>query len=128
MDKTKQLWYNPKLYGLLGLILVAVPMLFFFFAGLPYMGGGEIQYANGSKTVVTGTVWEGAYNPSMFLFIFLAVIATLGCYRSILMAWVGSILLLILSILAGFTVGLFALPGTMLLLVGAVLKTIKKST
>lgn len=119
---------NPKLFGLLGLILVAIPTLFFFFAGLPYTGGGEIQYANGSKTVVTGTVWEGAFNPSMFLFIFLAVIATLGSYRSILMAWVGSILLLILSILAGFTVGLFALPGTIFLLVGAILKTLEQKS
>ena len=128
MDKTKQLWYNPKLYGLLGLILVAVPMLFFFFAGLPYMGGGEIQYANGSKTVVTGTVWEGAFNPIFLFFVFCAAIAALGCYRSVFMAWIGTLLVLILSILGLFTIGLFAFPGTILLLVGAVLKTIKKST
>jgi hypothetical protein len=41
------------------------------------------------------------------------------------MAWGGSILLLILSIVAGFTVGLFALPGAILLLVGAMLKTLE---
>ncbi len=116
---------NPKLYGLLGLTLVSIPMLFFFFAGLPYTGGGEIQYASGSKTVFTGTVWEGAFNPVMFIFIFLAVIATLGCYHSKLMAWLGSILLLILSIITGFTVGMFALPGTIVLLIGAILKTLE---
>ncbi len=127
MEITKQPWYNPKLYGLLGLILVAVPMLFFFFAGLPYTGSGEIQYANGSKTVVSGTVWEGAFNPIFLFFVFCAAIAALGCYRSVFMAWIGSLLLLTLSILALFSVGLFAFPGTIVVLVGAVLKTIKKS-
>jgi hypothetical protein len=128
LDKTKQLWYNPKLYGLLGLILIAVPMLFFFFAGLPYTGGGETQYANGNKIVFTGTVWEGAFNPIFPVFVFWAAIAALGCYRSILMAWIGTLLVLTLSILALFTVGLFAFPGTILLLIGSVLKTFKKST
>ncbi len=128
MDKTEQLWYNPKLYGLLGLILVAVPMLFFFFAGLPYMGGGEIQYANGSKTVVTGTVWEGAFNPIFLFYVFCAAIAALGCYRSVFMAWIGTLLVLVLSILELLTIGPFAFPGTILLLAGAVLKTFKKST
>ena len=128
MDKTKQLRYNPKLFGLLGLILIAVPMLFFFFAGLPNAEVKETQYANGSKTIVTGTVWEGAFNPVFLFFVFCASIAALGCYRSVLMAWIGSLLVLTLSILAFFTVGLFAFPGTILLLLGAVLKTFKKRT
>jgi hypothetical protein len=42
------------------------------------------------------------------------------------MAWVGSILLLILSIVAGFTIGLFALPGAIVLLIGAILKSFEK--
>ncbi len=128
MDMTKQLWYNPKLYGLLGLILVAVPMLFFFFAGMPYTGVKETQYANGSKTIVTETSWMGAFNPIFLFFVFCAAIAALGCYRSVFMAWIGSLLILTLSILALFSVGLFAFPGTIILLIGAVLKTFKKST
>jgi len=119
---------NPKLYGLIGLVLVAMPMLFFFFAGLPYTGGGKTRFANGTTISYSGTVWEGAFNPSMLIFIFLAVVAMFGCYHNKRLAWIGSVLLLILSLVAGFTVGLFAVPGTIFLLVGAFLKSYNSKT
>ncbi len=114
---------NPKIYGMLGLILVAVPMLFFFVAGLPYSESGETLYANGTTTYYSGIVWKGAFNPSLLIFVFLAGTAAFGCYRNKLVAWVGSVLLLILCIIAGFSVGLFGLPGTIILFVGALLKS-----
>ncbi|VVB89302.1 Uncharacterised protein [uncultured archaeon] len=125
MSRITEFLRNPVTYGILGLMLVAVPMLFFFFAGLPYTGGGETQYANGSKTVFTGTVWMGAFNPVFLIFIFGAAVAAWGCYRNTLMACTGSLFVLALSILAMFSIGILLLPGAIFLLTGAVFRTIK---
>ncbi len=125
---TVQLWRNPKVYGLLGFILVAAPSLFFFFMGMPGTSVTETEYAGGNKTVVTETVWMGAFNPFLLSFVIGAVVAAWGCYRSKLMAWVGSLFVLAYSILAMFSIGLLTLPGAVLLVIGAAFKTIKKST
>ncbi len=116
---------NPKLYGLLGFILVAAPSLFFFFMGIPGTRVTETEYANGSKTSVTETVRMGAFNPFLLSFVIGAAVAALGCYRSTLMAWVGSLFVLAYSILGIFSIGLLTLPGAVLLVTGAVLKTLK---
>ncbi len=66
---TTPLWRNPKLYGLLGFILVAAPSLFFFFAGMPGTQVTETEYAGGNRTIVTETVWIGAFNPFLLVFV-----------------------------------------------------------
>ncbi len=125
---TAPLWRNPKLYGLLGFVLVAAPSLFFFFMGMPGTSVTEMEYAGGNKTVVTETVWMGAFNPFLLSFVIGATVAAWGCYRSKLMAWVGSLFVLALSILAMFSIGILTLPGAVLLLIGAAFKTVNKST
>ena len=119
------LWRNPKLYGLLGFILVAAPSLFFFFIGIPGTSVKETEYASGDRTVVTETVWIGAFNPFLLIFVIGAAVAAWGCYRNKLMAWVGSLFVLAYSIIAMFSIGLPILPGSVLLIVGASLKIYK---
>lgn len=121
---TAPLWRNPKLYGLLGFILVAAPSLFFFFMGMPGTQVTETEYASGNRTVVTETVWLGAFNPFLLLFVIGAAVAAWGCYRSKLMAWVGSLFILVYSVLAMFSIGLLTLPGALLLITGAAFKTV----
>ena len=116
---TEPLWRNPKLYALLGFVLVAVPSLFFFFMGMPGTSVTETEYANGSRTVVTETVWKGAFNPFLLSFVIGAAVSVWGCYRSKLVAWVGSLFVLAYSILAMFSIGLLTLPGAVLLVTGA---------
>ncbi|MBU4492402.1 MAG: hypothetical protein KKD69_08075 [Euryarchaeota archaeon] len=125
---TTPLWRNPKVYGLLGFILVAILSLFFFFAGISGTQVTETEFAGGNKTVVTETVWVGAFNPFLLLFVIGAAVAAWGCHRSTHMAWVGSIFVLALSILAMFSIGILTLPGAVLLLIGAAFKTYNKST
>ncbi len=120
-----QLWRNPKLYGLLGFVLVAAPSLFFFFNGMPGTSVTETEYANGSRTVVTETVWMGAFNSFLLSFVIGAAVAAFGCYRSTLMAWVGSLFVLAYSILGIASIGLLTLPGAVLLVLGAAIKTFK---
>ncbi len=120
-------WRDPKLYGLLGLILVASPTLFFFFGGFPGTRVSETEYANGSRTIVTETVSEGAFNPMLLIFVIGAAAAGFGCYRSTLMAWTGSLFVLAFSILAMFSIGLLILPGAILLLIGAAFKAANKT-
>ncbi len=122
----KGFWRNPKLYGLLGFIRVAAPSLFFFFAGIPGTQVSETEYAGGNRTTVTETVWIDAFNPFPLVFVIGACIAAWGCYRSTLMAWVGSLFVLAFSILAMFSIGLLTLPGAVLLLIGAGFKTVNK--
>ena len=124
---TTPLWRNPELYGLLGFILVAAPSLFFFFAGMPGTQVTETEYAGGNRTVVTETVWIGAFNPFLLVFVIGAGIAAWGCYRSTPMAWAGSLFVLAFSILAMFSIGLLTLPGSVLLLIGAGFKTASKN-
>jgi hypothetical protein len=124
---TSPFWRNPKLYGLLGFILVAAPSLFFFFMGMPGTSVTETEYADGNRTVATETVWLGAFNPFLLNFVIGAAVAAWGCYRSKLMAWAGSLFVLAFSILAMFSIGLLLLPGAMLFLIGAVFKTFNKS-
>ncbi len=118
------LWRNPKLYGLLGLILVAAPTLLFFIAGMPYSRVTPTEVGSREYSV-TETVWQGAFNPVSLYFVIGAAVAAWGCYRNTLIAWVGSLFVLILSILLLFSIGLLTLPGALLLVAGAVLKTIK---
>jgi hypothetical protein len=113
------LLHNPKVYGLLGYILVAVPSLLFFFERRP-----EIHYY--PSTHVTESIWGRAFQPFYLYLIFGATVAALGCYRSALMAWLGSIFVLALSILIIFSAGLFPFVGAIVLLAGAVLTTFKK--
>lgn len=125
---TAPLWRNPKLYGLLGFVFVAAPSLFFFFMGMPGTSVTETEYAGGNKTVVTETVWVGAFNPFLLSFVIGAAVAARGCYRSKLMAWAGSLFVLAFSILAIFSIGLLTLLGAVLLVIGAAFKTNIKST
>ncbi len=124
---TIPLWRNPKLYGLLGLILVAAPSLFFFFAGIPGTQVTETEIPGGNRTTVTETVWIDAYNPFPLIFVIGAAVALFGCHRSTLMAWTGSLFVLAFSILAMFSIGLLILPGAVLLLIGAGFKSANKS-
>ncbi len=120
-------WLNPKIYGLLGFILVAAPTLLFFFAGMPYTGASSTEIGSREYSV-TETVWEGAFNPVFLYFVIGAAVAAWGCNRNTTLAWVGSIFVLFLSILALFSIGLFTLPGAVLLVTGAALKTFNKGT
>jgi len=122
------LWCNPKFYGLLGLVLVSVPPLFFFFMGVPGTSVMETEYAGGNRTVVTETVWIDAFNPYLLIFVIGATIAAWGCYRNKLMAWIGSLFVLAFSIISMFSIGLLTLPGAVLLIVGAAVKTFIKNT
>lgn len=125
---TTPLWHNPKAYGfLLGFILVAGPTLFFFFAGTPGTQVTETEIAGGNRTIVTETVWIGAFNPFLLVFVIGAAVAAWGCYRSTLMAWAGSLFVLAFSILAMFSIGLLIFPGAVLLLAGAAFKTVNKN-
>lgn len=125
---TVPFWRNPKVYGLIGFILVASPALLFFLTGIPGTSVTETEYAGGNKNVITETVWMGAFNPFLLSFVIGAAVAAWGCYRSKLLALVGSLFILAYSILAIFSIGLLTLPGAVLLIVGAALKTFSKST
>jgi len=121
---------NPVIYGILGFILVVSPSLFFFFAGFPGTSISDtwIQTENGiNKTTVTETVWTGAFNPYLLIFVIGATVAAWGCYRNSTMAWIGSLFLLAYSILAMFSIGMLLLPGAIFLLMGAVFKSRKAS-
>lgn len=120
-------WRNPVFYGLVGFILVVAPCLYYFFLGIPETSIGEIVYANGTKVVVVETVRTGAFNPFLLIFVIGATVAVLGCYRNTFMAWIGSIFVLVYSILAGFSIGLVLLPGALLLIIGTALRTINKN-
>ena len=94
-----------------------------------------MPYTEASSTVidsreysVTETVWEGAFNPVFLYFVTGAAVAAWGCNRNKTLAWVGSLFVLVLSILAMFSIGLFTLPGAVLLVTGAALKTFNRST
>ena len=86
---TFPLWRNPKLYGLLGFVLVSAPSLFFFFMGVPGTSFMEKEYVGGNRTVVTETVWIDVYNPFLLIFVFGSAVAAWGCYRNKHMAWIG---------------------------------------
>lgn len=117
----QSIWRNPKFYGLLGFISVVGPSLLFFFAGRPY----KFYYP---ATGATGIIWQGALQPFFLYFVIGAAIAAWGCYRNTLLAWLGSISVLALSILIFTGLGLIIVPGAVLLLVGAALKTFSKGT
>jgi len=90
-------WRDPEFYGLLGFILVASTSLLYFSTGMPV---------------------------TFFLyFIIGAAVAMWGCYRNVLLAWLGGIFVLVLSILLIFSVGLLNFIGSIFLLAGAALKT-----
>jgi hypothetical protein len=124
---TVPFWRNPKLYGILGFILVSAPPLFFFFMGVPGTIITETEYAGGNRTVVTETIRSGTYNPFLLIFVFGAAVAAWGCYRGKHMAWVGSLFVLAYSILAMFSIGMLILPGAVVLLIGAAVKTYSMS-
>jgi len=128
MRKITSFLQNPVIYGILGFILVASPSLYFFFAGFPGTSVSQTwnQTESGmNKTIVTETVWIGAFNPYLLIFVIGAAVAAWGCYRSIPMALIGSLFVLAYSILAMFSIGMLLLPGAIILLTGAVFKTRK---
>ena len=128
MRKITSFLQNPVIYGILGFILVASPSLYFFFAGFPGTSVSQTwnQTESGmNKTIVTETVWIGAFNPYLLIFVIGAAVAAWGCYRSTPMAWIGSLFVLAYSILAMFSIGMLLLPGAIILLTGAVFKTRK---
>lgn len=128
MSRITSFLQNPVIYGILGFILVAAPSLFFFFAGFPGTSVSETwnRTEDGiNKTTVTETVWTGAFNPHLLIFVIGAAIAAWGCYRSTPMAWIGSLFVLAYSILALFSIGILLLPGAIILLTGAVFKSRK---
>lgn len=119
---------NPVIYGILGFILVSAPSLYFFFVGFPGTSVSETWNQTGTginKTIVTETVWTGAFNPYLLIFVIGAAVAAWGCYRSTSMAWIGSLFVLAYSILAMFSIGILLLPGAIFLLTGAVFKSRK---
>lgn len=120
-------WRNPKIYGLLGFILVAAPALLFFIAGMPYSRVTPTEIGSREYSV-TETVWEGAFNPVFLYFVIGAALAAWGCNRNTILAWVGSLFVLILSMLLLFSIGLITLPGALVLVIGAALKTFNRST
>jgi|GEM_PF-6925207 len=87
----KSLIRNPVFFGSLGLILVALPCLYYFFMGVSGTMVSETEYANGTRSTVVETVRQGAFNPFLLIFIIGAGVAAYGCYRSTRMAWIGSI-------------------------------------
>ncbi len=117
----QSIWRDPKFFGLIGFISVVSPSLLFFFIGKPY----KFYYP---ATGATGIIWEGAFQPFFLYFVIGAAIAAWGCYRNKLLAWLGSIFVLVLSILTFPGLGLIIVPGAVLLLVGAALKTFGKGT
>jgi hypothetical protein len=117
---------NPVFYGSLGLILVALPCLYYFFMGVSGTMVTETEYANGNRSKFVETVRQGAFNPFLLIFIIGAGVAAYGCSRNTQMAWIGSIFVLVYSILAVFSIGLLLLPGALLLIIGSALKTMKK--
>ena len=87
----------------------------------------ETESADGNRTVVVETVRQGTFNPFLLIFVIGATVAALGCYRNTFMAWVGSIFVLVYSMLAVFSIGLLILPGALLLIIGIALRTINKN-
>ena len=125
--KIAPFWHNPVFFGMLGFIAIAIPCLFYFFMGVSGTMVSETEYANGTRSTVVETVREGAFNPFLLIFIIGAGVAAYGCYRSTQMAWIGSIFVLVYSILAVFSIGLLLLPGALLLILGTTLRTINKN-
>ena len=70
---------------------------------------------------------QGAYLPFYLYLILGASVAALGCYRSALMAWLGSILVLALSISLIFSAGFLPFIGAIVFLAGAALRTFNKT-
>ena len=126
-NRATSLWRNPKVYGLLGFILVASPTLLFFFAGMPYSRVTPTEIGS-YEISLTETVWEGAFNPFFLYFVIGATVAAWGCYRNTLLAWVGSLFVLTLSIITLPCIGILTFPGAVLLLASAALKTFNKSS
>lgn len=92
-------WRDPEFYGSLGFILVAGTSILYFFTSM-------------SMT-------------SLLYLVLGAALAAWGCYRNILLAWLGSILVLALSISLIFNAGLLPFLGAIVLLAGAIFKTFK---
>ena len=113
---------NPRIYGLMGFILVAVPTLLFFFVGMPGEKISSTQIDSDEIISVRETVWEGAFNPIFLIFAFGAALGAWGCYRNTLLAWTGSLFVLVLSIITLPSIGLLTLPGAVILTAGAIVK------
>lgn len=135
MQKIITFLQNPVIYGIIGFILVAGPSLYFFFAGFSIQGVSETatqtvdesgrQIGDINRTIVTETVRTGAFNPFLIICAIGAAVAAWGCYRSTAMAWIGSLFLFALTILAMFSIGILLLPGVLFLLAGAVFRMSK---
>jgi hypothetical protein len=94
-------WRDPEFYGLSGFILVVSTSVLYFFTYMPMT--------------------------SLLYLIIGAAVAAWGIYRNTLMAWLGSILVLALSISLMFSAGLLPIVGAVVLLAGAALTTFKKN-
>lgn len=93
-------WCDPEFYGLLGFVLVAGTSFLYY---LTYMQMTSLLYL-----------------------VIAAAAAAWGCCRNTLMAWLGSILVLSISISLMFSVGLLPFVGAIVLLAGAALTTFNK--
>jgi len=111
---------NPNVYGLLGYILVAAPSLLFYFEVI----SGIRDYP---AIHITETRWQGTYQPFYLYLISGATVAAIGCYRSALIAWLGSIIVLVFSISLIFSAGFLPFMGAIILLAGAALMTFNKT-
>jgi hypothetical protein len=92
-------WRDPEFYGSLGFVLIAGNSILYFFTSTPMT--------------------------SLLYLVIGATAAAWGCYRNILLAWLGSILVLALSISLTFNAGLLPFIGAIVLLTGAIFKTFK---
>jgi hypothetical protein len=95
--------------------------------GIPGTMVTETESTDGNRTVIVETVRHGAFNPFLLIFVIGAAVAAWGCHRNTLMAWTGSIFVLIYSILAVFSIGMLIFPGALLLIIGSSLKTLNKN-
>jgi len=118
-------WRNPEVYCKLGFALVAAPSVLLFLVGMPYLRTESTinSVASGTVTGATETVFEGAFQPFFLYFVIGAALGTWGYHRNTLLGWAGSLFVLALSIITIASVGMFNLPGAILLFIGMILRS-----
>jgi len=114
-------WRNPEVYCKLGFALVAAPSILLFLVGMPYSTINSV--ASGTVAGATETVFEGAFQPFFLYFVIGAAFGTWGYRRNTLLGWAGSLFVLALSIITITSVGMFNLPGAVLLFIGMILRS-----
>lgn len=113
------IWHSPRFYTWMGFIFVAGFSLLFFLIGIPHK-----HYSHETKTITL--IWEGQFQPFFLYFILGAGISIFGYYKNTLLAWIGSVSVIALSLILIFSEGLLILPGAIFLLVGVILRTFIK--